>query len=957
MIQVYKASAGSGKTYTLAHLYIKLLLDSWERDTEAYRRILAVTFTNKATAEMKDRILKYLYEDGRKDARVKQLLVSILHDYSSFSISTIDRFFQQALRAFSRELGRGASYQIELDRDSLIRESMDRILDSMTAEDAPLLSWLGVAMNDALSEGRRFAADSGLFEMGKQLKNEEHRRLAASLGVDDRKLYAPERLSCLKAECRRIISEFNGKVVREAEAVRSGLSQREYGWLERYLKAEPYEVLDMPNATLLKKTAGSGFAGLWEGDAYRTYLTAGVVGSMVFTLGFAGRFYEVFDELLREKNVMCLDESNSILKDIIDGCDAPFIYERLGVRYNHFLLDEFQDTSSVQWENFLPLLRESEASSDPDSLTDLIVGDVKQSIYRWRNSDWTLLDKTVSEEFPTARIRPLDRNWRSARRVVDFNNGFFTFAAGALGLSDVYSDVTQTAASGEDGRVRVSFRDDQCASVIESVKDACARGARYRDIAVLVRDHNAGAKVSDALLGAGIPVISDDSLKLTSSLSVRRMLSILHNIESPDDTLNAYIADTVGIRIPDSYSSLTDLCEGLARSLRDLDPEGFSGEILFVQSFLDEVRDWTGVNGNNLKYFLEHLESKDICVLCPESSDSVRIITIHKSKGLEFPYVIFPFAESVNCSRSEVHWCRLEASACHLPEVFDGIYPVEFNKTAYDTWFEKDARENDRMKAVDNLNLFYVCTTRAEKELHVISKPPSKKFRDSLEKSSSALCEASPSQLLYAYVSKMDEWTNGEPYDFSGMERKKDSRAESFPASFDSFPMNPEGGRARFVQSGEARDFFGPDGVSSKAEDKYSGIVLHGILSKVNRYSDLDTAFNTAVLDGTIAPETLSRDRKLLEKRIASHPEWFSPEVKAMNEVSIIASDGTFHRPDRVIMHPDGSILVIDYKFGSYRPEYEAQVRRYMDLYRQLEFTDVSGCLWFVYTDDCLEVF
>ncbi|MCQ2158617.1 MAG: UvrD-helicase domain-containing protein [Bacteroidales bacterium] len=956
MIQVYKASAGSGKTYTLAHLYIKLLLDSWEQDKEIYRKILAVTFTNKATAEMKERILEYLYEEGKKDARVKELLTAILHDYSSFSISTIDRFFQQTLRAFSRELGRGASYQIELDRESLIRESMDRILDSMTQDDKDLLSWLEAAMTDALSEGRRFSADDGLYEMGNLLKSEEHRALAEKMGLDDKVIFSATRLSSLREECRRMIYGFNEKVVSEAKAIdAASLSPREYGWLEPYLAPRPGEVLEVPKATLLKKVAGSGFADLWESREYRSYLTAGIIRSMVFTLGFAGKFYETFDDLLKEKNVMCLDESNAILRDIIDGSDAPFIYERLGVRYNHFLLDEFQDTSIVQWENFLPLLRESEAVSAPETLTDLIVGDVKQSIYRWRNSDWTLLDKTVPQEFPSAKIDPLDTNWRSARRIVAFNNDFYRFASAHLGLSEVYADVEQKAVSGEEGCVRVSFCEDQCAAVVDSVKDARGRGALFGDIAILVRDHNVGAKVADALLSAGIPVISDDSLKITASVTVRRMLSILHSIENPADTLDSYIRKSIGIELPETYSSISDLCEGIARSLKSLDPEFFKGEILFVQTFLDEVRDWTSVNGNNLKRLLEHIDSKSICIVSPESTDSVRVMTIHKSKGLEFPYVIFPFADKVK-PKTDVHWCHLDAASSSLPEVFDGIYPVTLKKETYGTWFEQAALDNDRMVSVDNLNLFYVSTTRAGKELHIISAPPSKEFRAKLAKSPACLSGAELTKLLYAFVSGMDEWRSGEPYDFSKMKRKSADGAERFPASFDSFPMNPDGRSARFVQSGEARDFFGPDGISRKAEDKYSGIALHGILSNVRTASDLDAAVNAALLEGSITPETLSRDRNLLSKRIASHPEWFSADVSVLNEVSIISSDGTFHRPDRILVNPDGSVLVIDYKFGNYRPEYEAQVRGYMDLCRELGYSKVSGCLWFVYTDDCLVV-
>ncbi len=221
----------------------------------------------------------------------------------------------------------------------------------------------------------------------------------------------------------------------------------------------------------------------------------------MFSLGLAGEFYREFDALLKEKNVMSLDESNTILRDIINGSDAPFVYEKLGVRYEHFLLDEFQDTSNIQWENFLPLLRESESKGGGN----LMVGDVKQSIYRFRNSDWKLLGGKVHEEFPDAEVETLKYNWRSCRAIVGFNNRFFEAAAAEFGLSDIYSDVVQTprADDSQEGFVELTFCDDQLQAVYDSVCRALESGAAPGDIAVLVRGSQQGSDIASFLIGKG----------------------------------------------------------------------------------------------------------------------------------------------------------------------------------------------------------------------------------------------------------------------------------------------------------------------------------------------------------------------------------------------------------------------------------------------------------------------
>ena len=452
MIRILKASAGAGKTYALANNYLALLTERF-----AYRHILAVTFTNKATAEMKSRILQFLYES--EDPSRKDTLRDILHDYSAFAVTTIDKFFQQALKAFAREIGQVADYQIDLDKDALTVEAMDRILDSLTAERTDVLEWLRRSVADSLDQGKRVSIENELYELGGRL-------MMGEAGDRDelKKRFSRENLEALMRNCNGIIQNFTDKVNAAVPGV-SVSKVHSIKNLATYQKGcEPWQKIPAPGATLAKEAEGSEFCKLFEGDEFRWYNTAWLLRDLGFSLGLAGEFYRSFEDLLKEKNVMVLDESNEILKDIIAGSDAPFVYEKMGVRYENFLLDEFQDTSNIQWENFRPLLRESDAGGH----RNLIVGDVKQSIYRWRDSDWTLLAKKVEEDFPRAETEPLDSNWRSCRTIVEFNNAFFKFAAQAIGKEDLYKDVKQEVRvkdEPQEGMVRISFRQKNALSM------------------------------------------------------------------------------------------------------------------------------------------------------------------------------------------------------------------------------------------------------------------------------------------------------------------------------------------------------------------------------------------------------------------------------------------------------------------------------------------------------------
>jgi hypothetical protein len=358
-------------------------------------------------------------------------------------------------------------------------------------------------------------------------------------------------------------------------------------------------------------------------------------------------------------------------------------------------------------------------------------------------------------------------------------------------------------------------------------------------------------------------------------------------------------------------------------------PQESAGEVLHIQSFMDNLQDWVSVNGNNLAAFLKYWKDVDLTISSPPLSDSIRIMTIHKSKGLEFPYVIFPFAEAVSLYWHTVRWCQ-----------YDGIqYPVDLTLSVEDTLFDKDLEVEKQLQAIDNLNIFYVALTRASKQLTVISDFPPQKIIDAVDKGKTPDYK-NLSQILYVYA-KTHGFSYGSPYDFSTLERPE-SDGDTVQGTYASIPIGD-----RLPVPDDSSDFFSEEGIGAKVSPRINGVVLHDILSQVGTLDDLKDALDAAVRDGLLPPEDAERDYALLERSIVSHPEWFGKGLTALNEVSIIGEDGQLHRPDRVVSSPDGTV-VVDYKFGAPRQKYRSQVKEYVRLYRKMGYKKVSGYLWYV---------
>lgn len=1047
MIEIIKASAGSGKTFTLAKKYISLLLET--KDRYAYRHILAVTFTNKATEEMKSRILKELhilatnpeksdyysefvpkyYSDNAaiQEAAVT-VLCNILHDYGAFAVSTIDRFFQQTLKAFSREIGHFASYQIELDRNSLIAESVDRVLDSMTGDkkDEKKLKWLTDNTISQLEKGEGYKLDYTLKNVAMRLKSEEHRTLIESEGIDESFVYSEEELKRLSDGCKKVCDDYLSAVKGAASKVGTAFAQagldpsdtmRQFmsKCLDKYLNIKDSSLVPIitdsfrNNAEDLEKwfpkakgymkdmvtsdvmSAVADFVGMFDHE-FKVYNTALLLKAQVYGFGIANELHQEFEALLKEKNVLSLDDSNTILKNIIDGTETPFIYEKLGVRYENFLLDEFQDTSRVQWDNFRPLLKNSVDSG----FYNLIVGDVKQSIYRFRDSDWKLLRDDAPQSFgDNVKSDTLKENWRSFGNIVRFNNSFFSNVAQVLDekygatseagvISHIYEDVKQEVRKKGEGCVKLTFcsNEKELQAIYDSIQAALAKGYTYKDIAILVRTNKDGAAIAQHLISQQIRVVTDDSLLISSSLTVRRLVSLLSSIDNPDDSTAKYLAAHLDVEVPQSYSSLIDLCEDLLRKLRNYKEDVFESEVLYIQSFMDRLRDYVELNGNSLHAFLKDWEGNRDNISSPKVGDAVRIMTIHKSKGLDFRYVIVPYLEGVGLVKPEKKWCKPDVSQTALEGVASGVYDVTLSGKSEHTLFAPHYKVETLLQFVDNVNVVYVALTRARECMEIIADLPSE--GDILDVASMD----NFSKILYWYAHSCGaelglvpveilESDDDEPEQVvrsfiygeipQAKQHAEDDGLIPMQTRFHSWPLNPVEGvedapvneRGRLKFNADATDFFTEDGaVGISASQRVKGVVLHDILSSVCTADDLESAVESAVVSGRVSNEEVPYVLNLLRESIMSvqAQEWF-PEDRhcVLNEVELVDTDGQVYRPDRVV-RIGNSVRIVDYKFGDKRKSYERQVSKYAALYSRMGYVVESACLWYVTTGEIVKV-
>lgn len=1096
LLDVISASAGSGKTFTLATRFIDLLV----RNPQNYQHILAVTFTIKATAEMMDRIVRDLYIlvapiadndkkeenekkkreiierqieelkggkakkegdrlvrprpkakeiEGLDDKQIEQMIVDncklalrlILNDYSQFNISTIDSFVQKVLRAFAFEQGFMSNYGIELDTKLVTAQAIDMLMQDMKS-DMQLKGWMIEFVRSKMDNEDKSATweiDNDIKKLANTLTSDEGRIFLEEISG---KLKDPEFLQKYKDKISKIAKDSLEEIEKATKAYANhfeqpgfdieklkGKSRSSYWFLYTYIRdkridktyesilkidpEKPSGTADIDNAikTLIKDL---------DLDSFRKYYTAKEILSNIYVIGILGHISKKIQEYESQNHVMLLTKSNELLQELIGNSTVPFIYEKIGTRFNHIMIDEFQDTSKMQWNNFEPLV----ANSLHNNNRCLLVGDIKQAIYRWRNSDWhTLADLSSatsdSEVCPYVKTDVLDSNWRSYGNIVDFNNEMFKKLSESFSqkigeedrdISRIYANSSQevpTEKKKGKGYVEYKQVDSKRTTANEVIlKDLTCQITelkdkykyRYSDMLILVRNHKDGAIAMDYLAKRGISVVSSDSLMVCKSLIVKGIIAAMRFVSNPNDkqSLLTYISV---LRFDNEISQISELWkddEELGRiqnQLLELRGKGLlemtnaiisfmpqelrQNDFIFVEAFVDTLRTYMANHHVNLSDFTEYVESiKDtLSITAPSNQDAVSIMTIHKSKGLESKVVFIPFANweiEPRALKAPIIWGQ------NLPEPFEDLetIPVIYKSRLENTYFKKEYDEETKMIYIDSLNLMYVALTRAKEVLMIWGNKPEKDTNGPYYKYLSEVVESMEMEEEEKTV-KREEGEGEEDDEEEEITihiRKRgtmcinedSSDGEDSTEAISPYEFHDYTDHIELTQKNSQK------AISIEEIEKYEGMidygsVMHQVMESIVDINDIDTAVDNAVLDGAIDKNKGMRLKNTLRKKIASDEirPWFSAKREDVYTETTFLTDKEDLRPDRIVKLNDGTVAIIDYKFGyTVDPEaddeqtqsYHNQVRNYITTLKAAGFTNVKGYLWYFHKDVVKEI-
>lgn len=1064
-LTIYKASAGSGKTFTLATEYIKLLV----LNPMSYRSILAVTFTNKATEEMKMRILSQLYGISKNlpdsndylqkitndtgypasivSERAGDALRRLLHNYSYFRVETIDTFFQSVLRNLARELDLTANLRIGLNDTQVEELAVDQLIDSLTHSDV-MLQWLLKYIMENISDDRSWNIIGQVKKFGNTIfrdyYKEHSEELNARLSQKDFLESYTKQLRQIRTDAEKRMKDFAAQyldTLRDAGLSYDDLSYGKGGVSGFFLKIQNGQMdesiegprvkicADDPTKWYSKKSpyaesihslAESALIPLLRRAMeerprqYKLYMSADLTLRHLNQLRLLGSIEQKVRQLNESANRFLLSDTQQLLHSLIKDSDSPFIFEKIGTQLEHVMIDEFQDTSSVQWKNFKVLLQECMSHVDTENL---IVGDVKQSIYRWRSGDWRLLN-AIDKEFPhadkTIDILPLETNYRSERHIIEFNNAFFTEAAqqeynahheeyplGAEALRHAYADVCQKIPQQRPSQGFVSilllpkkdYQEAMLQQITATIDRLLQQGISPGRIAILVRNNKYIPLIADhfSVHRPDLHIVSDEAFRLDASVSVSLLIQALHLLTHPDDKLSKativklYQYAVLDNTLPDNELLIKD------QLLDDLLPEAYiqhttdllrlplyelterlytifqldrlNEQSAYVCAFYDQLNLFCQDNSTDIDAFISEWE-ETLCskTIQGSTTEGIRILSIHKSKGLEFDHVIIPYCDW-RLEHNDILWCQpTESPYDALP-----IVPIDYSqKQMMGTIYETHYLDEHLQNTVDNLNLLYVAFTRACQSLYVIGQRHAANSRSELIES------VLPQLRLDGGILEGQEdeevplsYTFGQLTVPAARQQPSPKQSENVflqpvtpkPITLETFAV-----KTSFRQSNKSRDFVEGEDEGTALSYIKIGSVLHNIFSTIRTRADIQQALQQLQQDGVLYDDEVTSEkitgllRKRLEDRRVS--DWFSDRWQLFNECSILTFEqGAMkeRRPDRVMT--DGrETHVVDFKFGHPRDEYHDQVREYMHLLRSMGMPNVKGWLWYVYSNKIEEV-
>jgi putative uvrD/REP helicase domain protein len=1075
-LTVYKASAGSGKTFTLASEYITLVV----KNPQDYRSILAVTFTNKATQEMKTRILSQLYgiahslpdsEAYYEQVRMKtgfseqtirenaaKALSLLTHHYNEFRVQTIDAFFQSVLRNLARELNLTANLRVDLNDEQVEAQAVDELINSLE-EGEEVLNWIRDYIDKNIEDDKGWNVISQIKDFGKNIFKDFYKDHKTEL--DNRfsdESFFNDFITDLRERRTRILNRLNEhakqmyKKIRDANLDNPNLFNRgAKGLLPHIIKltkgtpsndatpqyvqscidsAEKWPASKCPaeeKAAIIELASASLCSDLkilneYRINDWREYQSCNLTLKHLSQLRLLHAISEAVDEINKDTNRFMLSNTQSLLCALMKDSDTPFVFEKMGAYLKHIMIDEFQDTSTIQWNNFRKLLDNCMAQVDSHNL---IVGDVKQSIYRWRQGDWKLLNN-IEHEFTKEQIKiePLDTNYRSEENIIRFNNAFFKRAVSqtvneleseeiqsATELVEAYKEIEQKPRKDNGkGCVRIKlFRyDSKNASdykqkilneLIENIRQLLEQGYKQKDIAILARSKTVIPDIVDSFqnIDANVSLVSDEAFRLDASLAVNVIIEALRLLTHPHDKLTEsklvklYQQQVIktGKDINDLFvgenstelksflpSGYIDKFESLSRlSLIDLVDEIYSlfsldsleGQSAYVCTFYDTLNEYLRDHPADIDDFIEEWEDTlSSNTIQSDEVDGIRLITIHKSKGLEYDNVLIPFCDwELEKTNGITIWCSGDDKEKPYGEL--PLIPVDYSSKMLGTVFEDDYKEEHLQNTVDNMNLLYVAFTRAGKNLFITGKKYKERTKGKSERSHiiQYIIEELAEELPGAIID--DAGDNG-PISFEfGTLSTCEERVEKGKATENPFELSPKTHKLKietfphpvsFRQSNKSHDFIKGEDIDPSDAKRYIkvGNVLHQLFSTILTEADIEPRLKELEQAGIIYNDDIT-SRELQNKISCALSNekvknWFSPRWKLFNECTILDYDKETgnvyeHRPDRVMT--DGKeIIVVDFKFGKPRDEYHEQVQRYMRLLMRMGYKQVSGYIWYV---------